>query len=63
MSIDDKKRYLGDGLYASYDGEYIWLSCERDGGEHRVALDASTLAEFERYIAFLRGLRDPAPGF
>jgi hypothetical protein len=34
--------YLGDGLYASFDGSKISLSVPREGGDHRVALEPST---------------------
>ena len=34
--------YLGDGLYASFDGSKISLSAPREGGDHRVALEPST---------------------
>lgn len=35
--MDKKISYLGDGLYAEFDGEYIWLTTHSD----RVALDIS----------------------
>lgn len=50
--------YLGDGLYASYDGDQIRLSCERDSGTHEVYLDAGVLKAFERYVAQLRATGD-----
>jgi hypothetical protein len=34
--------YLGDGLYASFDGEQIWLRAAREGRDRRVALEPST---------------------
>lgn len=46
--------YLGDGLYASYDGFQIRLYTERSEGTHEVFLDGSTLAAFERFVAELR---------
>jgi hypothetical protein len=32
-------RYLGDGVIASFDGYQIWLSADRDGITHRIALE------------------------
>lgn len=31
--------YIGDGLYASFDGFTIWLRAPREGGDHRIALE------------------------
>ena len=39
---DDQKQpdaYLGDGVYASFDGYQIWLKTERETGWHAVALE------------------------
>lgn len=42
--------YLGDGLYASFDGYAITLSAPRDlGGVHWIALEPTVLLEFLRY--------------
>lgn len=46
--------YLGDGLYASFDGYQVRLWCERDSGRHEVYLDPGVLREFERWVAQLR---------
>jgi len=43
------ERYLGDGLYASYDGWGYKLRAPRDFGDHWVYLEAVTLAEFDRF--------------
>ena len=47
-----KERYLGDGLYASWDGWQIILRAPREGGDHWVALEP------EVYTALLRFVRD-----
>lgn len=52
-----KQTYLGDGLYASYDGEYVWLSCDRDNRENRVALDGSVFAALVSYVERLKASR------
>jgi hypothetical protein len=57
------KRYLGDGVYAGVDGVWagsdgvgfqLWLWAERDGMEHAVALDDTTLAALDRYVKDLK---------
>lgn len=45
--------YLGDGLYASFDGYQIRLYTERADGTHEVFLDSSTLVAFERFVVGL----------
>jgi hypothetical protein len=50
--------YLGDGLYASFDGWQIRLRAPREDGDHIVYLEPGTLGAFERYIA---DMRRPAP--
>ena len=43
------KRYLGDGVYAGFDGYQIWVWAERDGREHAVAFEAATLASLAKF--------------
>ena len=38
--------YLGDGLYASFDGYQIWLRAPHEGGDHRVAMETSVFSNF-----------------
>jgi len=61
----DEPRYLGDGVYASFDGYYIWL---RTGSHldaeatNRVALEPSVFAalvKYERDVA--RATNEEAP--
>lgn len=40
------QRYLGDGLYADFDGFQFRLYTERENGIHEVYLDGPTLAAF-----------------
>lgn len=35
--------YLGDGVYASFDGTYIWLRAPRHEGDHLVAIEPEVL--------------------
>lgn len=50
----DTEAYIGDGLYASFDGYSFWLRAQRDGGDHEVALEPDVLAEF---LAFIEAVR------
>ncbi len=51
-----KEVYLGDGLYASFDGFQIWLRAPRIGGDHEVALAPGV---FRNLIDFSKGLGLP----
>lgn len=42
--------YLGDGLYASFDGYMFILRAPRENGDHWVGLEPPILAEFERFV-------------
>jgi hypothetical protein len=44
-----KPRYLGDGVYASFDGYQIWLKAERDGSMHEIAIEPEVLARLLQY--------------
>lgn len=46
--------YLGDGVYASCDGFYIWLKTQRENGWHMIALDPEMLAALNAYSARLQ---------
>lgn len=46
--------YLGDGLYASFDGWQIKLCAPHATGNHEVYLEPSVIEAFERYVAQLR---------
>jgi hypothetical protein len=43
--------YIGDGVYASFDGWHIWLHTQRDMGVDKIALDA---AVFYNLIAYAK---------
>ena len=44
------EHYLGDGLYASFDGWFVYLRAPRPEGDHWVGMEPPILAEFVRYI-------------
>lgn len=54
--------YLGDGVYAEFDGYHIWLSAERDGFTHRIAIEAQVLDSLVSYALRVRAGFAPPVG-
>jgi hypothetical protein len=50
--------YLGDGLYASFDGQSFKLRAPRENGDHEVFLDPEVMRQFYAF-AYLMGFRPP----
>lgn len=44
-----QKTYLGDGLYATFDGDHFILSTPRENGEHWVGLEPPVFEALLRY--------------
>jgi hypothetical protein len=44
------EEYLGDGLYASFDGWQIKLRAPREDGDHVVFLDMTTWVHLHAYV-------------
>jgi hypothetical protein len=56
------EEYLGDGLYADFDGYQIWLAAnDRVNGRptDKVALNPDVVQSFKRYIIKLRSFGIP----
>jgi hypothetical protein len=51
MGREQPETYLGDGLYAAFDGWQFMLRAPRPEGDHWVALDPYVLAAFDRFRA------------
>jgi len=49
------ERYIGDGLYASFDGEMIKLRAPRESGDDVVYLESSVYREFVAYARQIFG--------
>lgn len=45
------REYIGDGVYAEFDGYQIWLQTERDRGPERIALEPQV---FNQLIGYAR---------
>lgn len=55
--INPNAEYIGDGVYAFFDGYRIWLQTERDNGVHEIALEPPVLAELNRVVERIK-IRD-----
>lgn len=43
-------RYLGDGVYASFDGWHIWLDLRGQGDAHiKIALEPSVMSNLRKF--------------
>lgn len=51
--------YLGDGLYAWFDGWHIWLGTERDGRWESVALEPRVFRELMRFAGGVLRYEEP----
>jgi hypothetical protein len=52
--MSEREAYLGDGLYASWDGWQVKLRAPREGGDHEVFIeDGLTLQEFLKFLETL----------
>ncbi len=51
-------RYIGDGVYASFDGYHIILDLRAQDSTTRIALEPAVLTELMRYRADVEALRE-----
>lgn len=49
--MSEKETYLGDGIYASFDGYQVKLRTPRENGDHEIFFEAAELGAF---LAFLK---------
>jgi hypothetical protein len=47
--MDREPRYLGDGVYATFDGYHIWLRAQGVAHENLVALEPAVFAALLKY--------------
>ena len=43
--------YIGDGVYAEYDGFGVWLTTERENGTHRIYLEPQMIEDLGKSMA------------
>jgi hypothetical protein len=49
-----EETYLGDGLYASFDGYQFRLRAPRLEGDHEVYMEPPVLYAFEQYVEVIK---------
>lgn len=52
--MPDNETYLGDGLYASFDGFIFTLRAPREDGDHWVGLEPAVLRAFDEFRETIR---------
>ena len=62
LPVRDAETYLGDGLYASFDGWQIVLRAPRMPGDHIVALDPDVYQSLRAWIMQHPGLKQHMEG-
>jgi len=55
-----KETYLGDGLYASFDGYMICLRAPREDGDHWVGLEPDIYARLLEFVESLKSKKTKA---
>lgn len=53
--------YLGDGLYASWDGYQIKLRAPRMEGDHEIYMEPEVIMAFKAYLKTIEPDEDKAP--
>lgn len=51
--MENTIKYIGDGVYAGFDGYQIWLVCRREADFHYIALDQKTFINLHSYASNL----------
>lgn len=59
--VTDTETYLGDGLYASFDGFQFCLRAPREHGDHVVYLEPRTLVAFQAFVVETYGKAETTP--
>ena len=49
-----EERHLGDGVYASFDGDQIWLETKGQHPVNRIALESEVLIALNAYRAYIQ---------
>ena len=62
MKPTDGAAYLGDGVYASFDGYHIILDLRGQDSTTRIALEPDVLDALDRYRAKIEHQKEPTDG-
>lgn len=46
----NEETYLGDGVYARFDGYQVWLRTPRENGDHEIALEPAVYEALTNYV-------------
>lgn len=57
MSVDTQDAYLGDGVYASYDGFQIWLAVNHHTNK-QIAIEPNVMDALLRYANKVWGTKE-----
>jgi|KBSMisStandDraft_5_1062788.scaffolds.fasta_scaffold97988_7 hypothetical protein len=57
--IQTKETYLGDGLYASWDGFSVWLRAPRPDRDDHVCLEPQVLQALAQFVRSVQKTEDP----
>lgn len=49
--MPEKATYLGDGVYATFDGYHIWLYTESESGVHEIALEPPVYQNLQAFAS------------
>lgn len=60
--LPDTETYIGDGVYASFDGYNVRLRAPRENGDHFVALEPDVYKALQRWIALYPRLKTHMEG-
>lgn len=58
-----EKRYLGDGVYASFDGYQVWLHVNHHEAHPCVALEPAVIDAINRYFRDVTRPSEPDPDY
>ena len=47
------QRYIGDGVYANFDGYQIIIKTHREDGTHYIAIESAVLKSLNEYWAYV----------
>lgn len=55
--LNDHQQYLGDGVYASFDGLQVWLDLRGEDDTTAIGLDPLVIAELVEYAHRIGALK------
>jgi hypothetical protein len=63
-----REEYLGDGVYATFDGYHVWLDCRGQdgfsigpGGHRAIALEPPVIARLNKFVLSMTREDSPNP--